>query len=501
MIEASISPTFQSWRETARSLLQRDVLPSDIVWNDGSQPMLSFSQSGLEPGGEPGRLRAEIPGRGRPGSTAKSELRVLDRPTASSSVPREFLQIAQTVSYHRSAERWLLLYRVLYRLTHGEKNLLKIEVDDDIRQLYEMEKSVRRDLHKMHAFVRFRRVEEDGQEQYLAFHRPDHLIMPAAAPWFARRFANMHWTILTPDASASWDTHNLTFGPGAEKSPVNEDDLETLWRTYYANIFNPARIKIKAMKKEMPVRHWATLPETQLIPDLLREAPARVAEMVQSSCAPSGVGASVAEYIPRSLELNVLREAVQTCHGCELYCDATQPVFGRGPENAVIMFVGEQPSDQEDLAGVPFVGPAGQVFDDALAQAGIDRSQCYVTNAVKHFRFELRGKRRIHSKPSARHVAACKPWLLAEIASVRPRMIVALGSTAANAILGPTVRILRDRGKVFRESELAPWIMPTIHPSALLRMPDETQRLEAQKNFVSDLCLAAQEMVRTNFTV
>jgi DNA polymerase len=320
--------------------------------------------------------------------------------------------------------------------------------------------------------------------------------MPAAAPWFAKRFANMHWTILTPDASATWDTQNLTFGPGAARSPVSEDDLEDLWRTYYASIFNPARVKVKAMKKEMAVRHWPTLPETELIPRLLRSARTRVHSMVESSAPAPGIGVSALEFMPRTTELPVLRDAIHQCHGCELYCHATQPVFGRGPENAALMFVGEQPGDQEDLAGLPFVGPAGQLFDEALAAVGIDRSSCYVTNSVKHFRFEVRGKRRIHSKPSARHVAACKPWLQAEISIVKPRMIVALGSTAATAILGPTIRILRDRGQVFRDNPSAPWIMPTIHPSALLRMPDPDQRALAHEQFLADLRITADELFR-----
>ena len=461
MIEAKIEPNFSSWRTAARSLLRQNIEPENIFWHDGSSESLPiFSQ---------------------PSDVASKP---------SVNVPKKFVQLAQTVSMHRDPSRWSLLYRILFRLTHEQVKLLEISVDDDVHQLLAMEKSVRRDLHKMHAFVRFRKVECDGEEHYIAFHRPDHLIMPAAAPWFAQRFPIMRWTILTPDASATWDLKSLRFGPGVAASPVNEDEWESLWQTYYSSIFNPARVKIRAMKKEMPVRHWQTLPETQMIDDLLRKAPGRVSEMIR----PAETAVSAATFVPKTTELAVLQQAARSCKGCDLYCNATQTVFGRGPANAIVMFVGEQPGDQEDLAGEPFVGPAGQVFDEAMREVGIERDQCYVTNAVKHFRFDLRGKRRIHSKPSARHVSACKPWLEAEVNIVKPQMIVALGATAAQAIMGPQIKITQHHGRIFTNCPWTPWFMATIHPSALLRIPDPQLREQSRRDFFDDLRIAANHM-------
>jgi DNA polymerase len=193
--------------------------------------------------------------------------------------------------------------------------------------------------------------------------------------------------------------------------------------------------------------------------------------------------------------LKALREAAATCTRCDLYKNATQTVFGEGSPKAEIVLVGEQPGDQEDLAGKPFVGPAGQLFDGILERVGIDRRELYVTNAVKHFKWEPRGKRRIHSKPSAREVQACKPWLVAEVGVIKPPIVVAMGATAAQALLGPTVRITKDRGQP-RESQWAPWTMVTVHPSALLRAPDEDMREQMMAAFTEDLRKVARELKR-----
>jgi DNA polymerase len=193
--------------------------------------------------------------------------------------------------------------------------------------------------------------------------------------------------------------------------------------------------------------------------------------------------------------LTSLRERVQGCRECELYKGATQAVFGEGSARATVMFVGEQPGDREDREGHPFVGPAGRVFDRALEEAGIDRKQTYVTNAVKHFRYEERGKRRIHQRPSAEHIRACRPWLDAELAAVRPRVLVCLGAVAAQALLGSKIRVTKDRGKPL-ESELAAVVLVTIHPSAILRERDEPARDQAVRAFVADLEVVGSELSR-----
>jgi uracil-DNA glycosylase len=192
---------------------------------------------------------------------------------------------------------------------------------------------------------------------------------------------------------------------------------------------------------------------------------------------------TAADYLPERLTLDTLREAAEVCHGCDLWRNATQTVFGEGPADAELMFVGEQPGDQEDKLGQPFVGPAGRIFDTALEEVGIDRSRVYVTNAVKHFKWEPRGKRRIHQKPNAAELAACRPWLDAELSVLKPRVLVCLGATAAQALLGRTFRVTKQRGTPI-DSPLADVVVATIHPSAILRARD---RDAEYAGFVADL--------------
>lgn len=462
MQQVAIERSFDDWRRIARDLVAANIAPESIFWTDASQ------------------------------STLLPPMQVA--PTSSIlRVPKQFMQLAKLVACHRDAQRWGLLYRMLWRLVWKEPNLLQNLVDDDVRQAVMMAKSVRRDRHKMTAFVRFRKVEEEGVDYFVAWHRPDHFIVRLSAPFFQDRFASMNWTILTPDDSVSWNGNELKFGPGVPKceAPAG-DDLEALWRTYYANIFNPARIKLRAMQKEMPRKHWPTLPETELISEMLQQAPQRLEAMMKAQSCPAT--SSAAEFIPERISLPQLRNAAVNCRGCDLYCNATQTVFGEGPARAKLMFVGEQPGDQEDLAGRPFVGPAGKLFDQMLEEAQIDRTQVYVTNAVKHFKFEQRGKRRIHSKPSAREVHACKPWLEAELELVKPQLVVALGATAAQALKGPAFRLTQHRGEFFGDQEWAPLFLATMHPSALLRIPDPAGREQGIADFVSDMKLVAQHL-------
>ncbi|MBL8213287.1 MAG: UdgX family uracil-DNA binding protein [Bryobacterales bacterium] len=455
---------FEDWRREARALLAAEVRPEQVSF----QPSEASQDSLFEEDGP---------------SAAMGETQ-----TARITVPRGFLDLAETVALHREERRWDLLYRVLWRVNHSERHLLAVDVDEDVRELLLMEKAVRRDIHKMHAFVRFRKVADEEGERYVAWHRPDHRIVFAVGPWFARRFGAMRWSILTPDGSVHWDTRELTHGPPVTQSEAPQgDDMEELWRSYYASIFNPARVKVKAMKAEMPVRHWATLPEADIIPQLLQQASQREVQMRETQ------KTSAAPFVPGDHRLEVLAPAVQRCQGCELYQFATQAVFGEGARQALVMFVGEQPGDVEDVKGRPFVGPAGKVLDEALAEAGIDRREVYVTNAVKHFKFEERGKRRIHKTPRGVEVAACKPWLEAEMDAVQPKLIVALGATAAVSLMGRDFRITRDRG-VFFPHPRAEALLATVHPSYLLRLPDPQQKAEEYVKFVEDLRLVAERV-------
>jgi uracil-DNA glycosylase family protein len=195
---------------------------------------------------------------------------------------------------------------------------------------------------------------------------------------------------------------------------------------------------------------------------------------------------TAADFLPERTTLPSLRKAAETCEGCELYRDATQTVFGEGPTGARVVMVGEQPGDKEDLAGKPFVGPAGGILDRAIADAGLDRDEIYVTNIVKHFRFVLRGKKRIHKKPDMEHIRACTPWLEAELARIGPEVLVLLGATAAQALLGRTFRVTQQRG-TFVESPLAPLVTATVHPSSILRSWTDEERRVAFDGLVADL--------------
>jgi DNA polymerase len=467
MQQICIHPDFDNWRAAARQLVEADCAPEHVVWEaTDDAPLLPMFKSG-----ESGSVMAAV------------------------SVPKVFVDNARYVACHRDPQRWSLMYRMLWRITHGEHDLLQVFTDDDVHRFLSMEKDVRRDRHKMTAFVRFRKIDDPVVgERYVAWHCPDHHIVRLTAPFFRDRFSTLNWTILTPDESVSWNGHQLCFSSGvpAREAP-SPDELEALWKTYYANIFNPARIKLRAMKKEMPVRHWRTLPEAELIDDLIKEAPARVEAMMkkQEACPTT---TSAADFLPERITLPQLRTASKGCQGCPLYCNATQTVFGEGPADAKVMFVGEQPGDQEDLAGKPFVGPAGAVLNAAFEEAGIPRDETYVTNAVKHFKFEPRGKRRIHAKPNAREMRACRPWLESEIQVVKPQIIVALGATAAQTLMGPAFRLTHHRGEFFKDTQWASKFIATIHPSALLRMPDPAAKEAARVAFIDDLKLVAKAM-------
>jgi len=215
--------------------------------------------------------------------------------------------------------------------------------------------------------------------------------------------------------------------------------------------------------------------------------------MPKPACDPTG---SASDFLPSVLKLPVLAKAAKSCRGCGIYCNATQTVFGEGPPDAACMFVGEQPGDQEDLAGKPFVGPAGRILDEALEQAGVERDGVYVTNAVKHFKWEPRGKRRLHAKPSAREIAACRPWLEAEIQVVKPKIIVCLGATASQSLMGSKFRLTQHRGEILEGTGWAEGVLATVHPSSLLRMPDAEARREAREQFVGDMKLVAKWMGR-----
>ncbi|QNN71708.1 UdgX family uracil-DNA binding protein [Thermomonas carbonis] len=467
MWSAAVEPAWSidAFREAARAALRAEVAPEYLDWEAGSQQAL----------------------------LALPDVREAPALRASPRVPSGFLGIAETVLCHRDSQRHGLLYRLLWRVAHDEPHVLGTPTDADTRRAMQLAQEVRRDAHKMKAFVRFREVPGE-HDNFIAWFEPGHHILQRVAPFFARRFAGMRWAILTPEGSALWDGESLSFGPGGAPDNAPAFDAgDDLWRTYYSNIFNPARLNPRMMRQEMPLRYWKHLPEAHLLPSLINGAGVRVRKMAEREHAaprrriPAPVVAEPTDENLRDESLASLRKAAQGCRACPLWEPATQTVFGEGPENARILVLGEQPGDMEDLSGRPFVGPAGKLLDRALADLGIDRSQLYLTNAVKHFRFERRGKQRLHRNPEASHVQACRSWLAGEIERVRPQLIVCLGGTAALAVFGKDFRLMEQRGtwQTLHDGTRA---FATVHPAWILRQPENTQQ-KAYANWLDDLRL------------
>ena len=463
---------FEGWRKAARSLALHDVKPAHVTWRvKGDTPDLFGDDMSKLP--EP------------PQDTFQGTF----------NVPARFIELAQLAILHRNSQRFALLYRLLWRLK-SHHDLLDVATDPDVAEVAAMVRAVRRDEHKMHAFVRFREIGREPQSRFVAWFEPEHHIVELAAPFFVRRFADMAWSILTPELCAHWDGSMVTFTQGVAKSEAPSDDrLEETWRRYYASIFNPARLKVKAMQKEMPKKYWRNLPEAQLIKPLIASAATRTGAMITDAAtdphkAQKRTEAAMTRKTDLSDAIETLRDEAAHCRACHLWKDATQTVFGAGPPHAPLMLVGEQPGDKEDLAGQPFVGPAGQMLDRALDEAGIDRRKVYVTNAVKHFKFVPRGKIRLHQKPNTEEIRACRPWYERELAAVRPTLVVAMGASAAQSVLGRITTITKSRGRLI---DLADGIkaLITVHPSYLLRLPDADAKAREYDRFVADLKIAA----------
>jgi DNA polymerase len=445
--------------------------------------------------------------------------RASDLPSAASLVlPRPFVDAAREVFLHSDAQRLPLIHRLALRIA-DDGRAWGDSLHEDRLQFDRMQREVRREIHKMHAFVRFRRIEAAGSSspdgataasaaearggesladdvRHVAWFEPGHHVLEAAAPFFARRFATMRWALLTPRASVEWAGRALIFGPGAQRADAPPADAgEALWLDYYRSIFNPARVKVAMMKKEMPVRFWKNLPEASAVPELLAQASRREQAMVaavdpdrlrrRAQRAPAADAPGLPSG-PATLE--ALAFQARRCRDCPGADAATQTVFGEGGPDAKVMLVGEQPGDQEDLRGKPFQGPAGQLLRAAIAELGWPAQAVYLTNAVKHFHHELRGKRRIHKTPGQQEAAACLHWLEAEIEALRPRAIVALGATAVRSLLGASLSVTEHDGQWLQRADGLP-VLVCLHPAAILRA-DPARRAALRQRWVDGLGLA-----------
>lgn len=477
MIAANLPrvPTFEDWRAAARNMLAVLAKPEEVIWRTEGESDLFIC--------------APTPNL---------------RPVTPIFVPRAFIEVARKAALNSDPQRFALLYRVLWRLQQN-RALLEDAADKDVAQLDALAKAVRRDEHKMHAFVRFREVESENGPRYVAWFEPQHHIVEETADFFVRRFAGMSWSIITPEASAHWDGEALRIGPGGKRRDVPVDDArDEDWRIYYESMFNPARLKVAAMKREMPKHYWRNMPETERIPDLIKSASMRTRDMIaaEPTTPRKRAGAAHAKIAPEDLparlghvaghqeppaSLKDLQRALQGCRACPLWRDATQAVPGEGvSDQPLLALVGEQPGDQEDLAGRPFVGPAGKVLDRALEAASIERGEMFITNAVKHFKHEPSGKRRLHRRPNAGEVEICRWWVVNELQLVRPRLVIALGATALQSLSTYRGTLENARSQTLQTREGAA-LRATIHPSYLLRLPDQDAKDEQFARFVADL--------------
>lgn len=504
------------FRREARALLAKGMAPEQVSWHADDDPCEDlFAQQ------VPRTVVAESP----------------SPPASANQVPPAFIALCETVVMHSDPARFGLLYRLLWRLVH-EPALRHDPIDADRVRAQHMAQQVRRDMHKMKAFVRFRELpQDDGKPLHVAWFEPSHHVVDATAPFFMRRFTQMRWAILTPRRSVRWMGEALEFGPGARREDAPPADAgESLWLTYYRSIFNPARLKLSMMRKEMPRKYWHNLPEASLIGMLSAQARTRTGQMIEADASVPQRRIPIRHATARfesvggwpqdsrkpfdklranggdkanrddanadrasadaNEQLALLRRAADRCRECPIGQHATQAVCGEGPAGAALMVVGEQPGDQEDLRGRPFVGPAGQLFDRAMAQLGWPREKLYITNAVKHFKYELRGKRRIHKTAGQREAAACLHWLESEMDLVQPQALIALGATAARALLGREVAVTRERGQWHVDAR-GRKVLVTLHPSALLRGDPLTQDADFNR-WVADLSQASAVMEPTS---
>jgi DNA polymerase len=413
---------WEGWRQAARALVLAGVEPDALTWVVGGEP-------------EP-----------------------LPDATGGFHVPRALVSLASQAIQARDPERFGLLYSLVWRANAGEK-LLEDESDPDVSLLRRMALAVRADAHRMRTNMRFLPVVEDGGTRFLGWFEPAHFVLPANAQLIVRRFPDLTLSFVTPDGAAHWDGTSLLFGSGLRH--VEDDEaLQAWWERHRDMLLEQAVADV-------------SVPEAEAVDEAPRP-PDRPA-----------LGPVVLHAKPDPALRRSAKEA-SGCRRCPLYEPATQVVFGEGSPDAPVMFVGEQPGDQEDVIGRPFVGPAGQMMDRAMEEAGIDRRMVYVTNAVKHFKFTPRGKRRIHQTPEVPEIQACRFWLDVERTHVRPRLLVAMGGSAARSVLGRAVTIGRERGRPIQMPD-GQTVFVTVHPSFLLRVPDEAAKAREYAAFVRDL--------------
>ena len=426
--------------------MRRIVLRSETDWDGWRQATRALVQAGAEPG----TLTWAVGG----------DVSPLPDAAGTFQVPRVLMALASVAIQAREPERFGLLYSLVWRIGAGEK-VLEDDTDPDLALVRRMALAVRADAHRMRTGLRYLPVAEGGGVRYLGWFEPAHFVLPANARLLARRYPELRLSIVTPDGSAHWDGASLLFGDGLRHA-ADDEALQAWWDTHRDLVLDHASADVSVPEAE-------AMDEAPRSPDRPAIGPVVLNE-----------GADP--------DLRRAAREAGSCRRCPLHGPATQTVFGEGPAGARAMFVGEQPGDQEDMIGRPFVGPAGQLMDRAMEEAGIDRRMVYVTNAVKHFKFEARGRRRIHQTPEVPEIQACGFWLDVERTRIRPILTVAMGASAARAVLGRAVTIGRERGRPIRMAD-GRTVFVTVHPSYILRLPDRAAKDREYAALVGDLRL------------
>ena len=424
--------------------MRRIALKNETDWDGWRLATRALVLAGIEPGSLEwvvGEAAAALP-----------------EATGTFHVPRALVSLASGAIQARDPGRFDLLYGLVWRAHSGEK-VPDDDADADLARLRRIALAVRADAHRMRTNIRFLPVGGGEATRYVGWFAPAHFVLPANARLMAHRFPGVMFSVVTPDGMAHWNGSSLLFAAGAGHIE-NDEALRNWWDARHAALLDNATSEVSVPEAE-------ALDEAPRPPD---RAP---------------LGPVVWHTRADPLLAQAVQEAAD-CERCPLFAPATQTVFGEGPADASVMFVGEQPGDQEDTIGRPFVGPAGQMMDRAMEEAGIDRRAVYVTNAVKHFKFTLRGKRRIHQTPEVPEIQACNAWLGVERQHLRPRLLVLMGGSAARAVLGRAVTISRERGRPI-QMEDGQTVFVTVHPSYLLRIPDAAAKAREYDAFVRDL--------------
>jgi uracil-DNA glycosylase len=483
-----IDPSFASWRRLARSLLMEHVAPEDVAWRESGASATVFGAIDPPP---PGSVDPNAP---KPPKIA-----------------REFLAMLATAACFRAPDRWPFLYKALWRWTQGDRAVASPQ-DADGYRLHRMIEAVEAEENEMRRVLRFRHRDESlGPPEFISWFEPVHDLLEHAAMHFATRMGAATWMIATPHGAAFWDgallrvdrtsepeEKPLDFGEvsgSMNGEAVSGDAIEALWLAYYESTFTDAQENAAKMASHMPVRYWKSPPNGRVDPSLI----SRADPYARRDRYPRNVPPEEQYTVDTNLEpINgtSLKEppSLDACKRCSLWRNATQPVPGCGPADARVMLVGEQPGEQDDREGKPFLGPAGEMLDRAIAEAGLARGSMYLTNAVKHYKWEedrsSSDDERLHSTPTQREREACRFWLEDELRRIAPKAVVALGATALKALTGHRTALSEYLGKTIEHKGHI--IVPTYHPSYLLRLTDEKVRAEVFGTIVEALVFAQQ---------